>query len=218
MKKLIFILFIISGIALTTNAQSHFQLGLKLGYNSTSFNTDNGSSILSGLEGYNFSKARDDFRSGYLIGAYSRIGLIGNLSLQPEFYFTKKSGVTDFYLKSGSTDVAVSEKVSYYSWDLPILAHLKVVDLKIFNLYGVAGPVASFKVNDKSKFSSLNNDLNNDKLRSTNWNFQLGAGVEVWKLNLDVRYEWGLNDVSKTQLERKSNALMFTLGYRFIGL
>lgn len=218
MKKLILILSIISGIVLTTNAQSHFQLGLKLGYNSTSFNTDNGSSILSGLEGYNFSKVRDDFRSGYLIGAYSRIGLIGNLSLQPEFYFTKKSGVTDFYLNSGGTDVAVSEKVSYYSWDLPILAHLKVVDLKIFNLYGVAGPVASFKVNDKSMFSSLNNDLSNDKLRSTNWNFQLGAGVEVWKLNLDVRYEWGLNDVSKTQLERKSNALMFTLGYRFIGL
>lgn len=218
MKKYLFIVLLCFGSISIVSAQGHFQLGMKFGYTSTSFNTDNASSILSGTEGYTFSKATDDFKSGYLIGAYSRIGLIGNLSLQPEFYFGKKSGSTDFYLKSGTDNILVSEKVSYYSWDLPILAHLKVVDLKLINLYGVAGPVASFKINDKSRLSSLGNDLNNDNLRSTNWNFQLGGGVEVWKLSFDVRYEWGLNDVSKTKLERKSNALMFSLGYRFIGI
>ncbi len=218
MKKYLLVFILCAGTQILV-AQNHFQLGMKLGFNSTSFNTDNASKILSGTGDYTFSKAKDDFKSGYLIGAYSRIGLIGKLSLQPELYFGKKSGETDFYLKSTSmTDIIVSEKVSYYSWDIPILAHLKLVDLKVMNLYSVAGPVVSFKVNDKSSLSSLSSDLNKENIKGANWNFQMGGGLEVWKLNFDVRYEWGLNDVSKTKLERKSNALIFSLGYRFLGL
>lgn len=218
MRRFLIVVLAFTAISFTGMAQGHFQLGLKLGFNSTTFNTDNASQIISGTGDYTFTNAKDDFKSGYLFGAYSRIGLFGNLSLQPELYFSKKSGVTDYTLQSDAGSVSMSEKVTYYSWDLPILAHLKIVDLKVVNLYGVAGPVISFKSDDKSKLSLPTDEFNEDRLSGANWNFQLGGGVEVWKFNFDVRYEWGLNDVSKTKLERKSNALMFSLGYRLFGI
>lgn len=218
MKKIFLIIFLCVGSFLMTSAQSKFQLGAKIGYTSSSFNTDNGAEIVAGNQDYTFSKAVDEFKGGYLIGAYARIGLLGNLSLQPELYYAKKSGATDFYINDGAENVTVSQKITTYNWDLPILLHLKVLDLKVANIYGLVGPVASFKGSDKFSYSTPGNDLNEENIKSTNWNFQLGGGVEVWKLNLDVRYEWGLNDVSKTKLERKSNALLFSMGYRFIGL
>ena len=113
MKKYFFILLLCAGSFFTVTAQGHFQLGLKLGYSSTSFSTDNASGFLSELDDYSFLNAKDDFKSGYNIGVYSRIGLVGNLSLQPEFYFSKKSGVTNYSLEETATEnnVAISEKV-----------------------------------------------------------------------------------------------------------
>jgi hypothetical protein len=52
-------------------------------------------------------------------------------------------------------------------------------------------------------------------MKSANWNLQLGAGVEVMRFGLDARYEWGLNDISsKSGIDRKTRALMFSLSYR----
>ena len=199
MKKKIGLLLMF-GIAFGAVQAQGFQLGVKTGFNSTSFETEGG---------YGFDAAKDDFKSGYLIGGWSRIGLLGNLSLQPELYYSKKSGDTDF-------NSFGSESFSYYSWDVPLLAHLEVVDLKLLKIYGLGGPVASFRSKDESKFSvaSLESDYEGDSFKSTNWNFQLGAGVQLMRFTIDARYEWGLNDMSRTDMERKTKSLIFSLGYR----
>ena len=54
-----------------------------------------------------------------------------------------------------------------------------------------------------------------------NQSFQAGAGVSVWKLTADVRYEWGLkdlNDLKSFDVGQKTNVLTFTIGYRLFGL
>ena len=218
MRKHLFLIVIIS-IATAIPVQSQFQLGIKGGFHSTHFNTDNAWSILKNQENYEFQNAKDDMKNGFTLGAYARIGLIGGLSLQPELYYSEKSGATTYMFEERVSPVnqSVTENMKYYSWDIPILLRLKVIDLKLLNLYALTGPVASFKAKDKSSFSDLNDELNCNKLKSTNWNFQLGGGVEVWRLNLDVRYEWGMSDISKTELIRKGNSLMFSLGFRLIG-
>ena len=199
MKKKIGLLLMF-GMAFGLIQAQSFQFGLKTGFNSTSFDTN---------AGYDLEDAKDEFKAGYLIGGWTRIGVLGNLSIQPELYYSKKNGATDF---SGEG----SESFSYYSWDVPLLAHLEVVDLKLIKLYGVGGPVASFRAKDESKFSvtSLESEYNGDRFKSTNWNFQLGAGVQLMRFTLDARYEWGLNDISRTEMERKTKSLIFSLGYR----
>lgn len=206
MKKTALILVALLSLAvLPSAAQNSFQLGLKTGFNSTSFDTKN----------YSFDQIKEDYKGGYMLGAYSRIGLLGNLSLQPELYYSKKSSRNDFNILGQQ----YNQTLSYYSWDIPILAHLKVLDLKVFNLYGLAGPVASFRVNENSSLSQqIGEQWQNDRFRNHNWNFQLGAGLEVMRFNIDFRYEWGLNDMSSTSdFETKSKALLFSLSYRLIG-
>jgi hypothetical protein len=34
------------------------------------------------------------------------------------------------------------------------------------------------------------------------------------RFTLDARYEWGLNDISLSEMERKTKSLIFSLGYR----
>ncbi len=169
MKKKIALLFMFGMAFGLVQAQS-FQLGLKTGFNSTSFETD---------AGYGLEDAKDEFKAGYLIGGWTRIGLLGNLSIQPELYYSKKNGATEF-------NEGGSESFSYHSWDIPLLAHLEVVDLKLVSLYGVAGPVASFRANQESSFSvaSLESEYTGDRFKSANWNFQLGAGVQLMRFTL----------------------------------
>ena len=217
MKKYLFLIVIVSMVA-AIPVQSQFQLGLKGGFNSTNFNTDNAWSIIKNQEEYRFQNAKDDMKNGFTLGAYARIGLGGKLSLQPELYYSKKSGTTTYMLEEQGVSANITENMKYYSWDIPILLRLKAIDLRLLNLYALTGPVASFKANDKSSFSSLSDELNSSKLKGANWNFQLGGGVEIWRLSFDVRYEWGLSDISKTELKRKGNSLMFSLSYRLIGL
>ena len=202
--------------------QSQFQLGVKGGFNSTHFNTENAFKILKNQEDYNLQNVKDDINSGFNLGAYMRIGLVGKFSLQPELYYNKKSGKTNYLIgeENTSTNIPVTEKLEYYSWDIPILVHFKLLDLRLLNLYALTGPVASFRTNIKTSFSdvNINEEINKGKSEGVNWNYQLGGGVEVWKLNFDVRYEWGLSNVSKTELVKKGNSLMFSLGFRLFGL
>ncbi len=197
MKKKIGLLLMFGMVFGLMQAQS-FHLGLKTGFNTTNFNTQ---------AGYGFDEAKDDFKAGYLIGGWTRIGLLGNLSVQPELYYSKKRGGTDFN-ESGS------ESFSYNSWDMPLLAHLEVVNLRLVKVYGIGGPVASFRSKDEFKSTLVSSSYNGDSFKSTNWNFQLGAGVEVLRFTFDARYEWGMNDMSRSDMERKTKSMIFSLGYR----
>ncbi len=189
MKKIILVLAII-GLVSTVKAQDKIAVGLKAGFNSTKINL---SSIPTGTEIKNEAKA------GFLFGAYGKLKLVGNLSFQPEIYYAKKS--TQF-IEDGfkfTNDIK--------TWDVPLLANLKVLDLKVAHVYGLAGPVMSFISKD---------DLKN--LDNANWTFQAGLGAQVWKISADVRYEWGMKDISKVDIGQKTDVLTFTIGYRLFGL
>jgi hypothetical protein len=213
MKKYVIMMAFLTVMAFASIAGG-FEFGFKTGYSSTIFNTDNGASVFSGSEHYTFRNAKDEFKGGYLFGVYSKVSLIGSLFLQPELYYSKKSGSTDFNTNEG----VVNEKLTYYSWDIPVLAHLQLLDLKVLNVYGLGGLAASFRAGDKSSLSSqFAEHWDGDNLRCTNWKAQLGAGVQVLRFSFDMRYEWGLNDLSASGLDRKSKSLMFSLGYRLFG-
>ncbi len=189
MKKL-FLLSALLIFLLNVNAQNRLELGLKTGFNSTKIK-------LSDVpEGESF---KSEAKSGFLIGAYGKLKLIGDLSFQPEIYYAKKQVSID------------NQSMDIKTWDIPLLANLQLLDLKVARLYGVAGPVASF----------ITDDSKDNELKPTNWTFQAGGGIAFWKLTLDVRYEWGLKDVSDLKdfnIGQKTDVLTFSLGYRLFGI
>ena len=189
MKKFLLI-FAFIGFVFASQAQNKIEVGLKAGFNSTKLNL---SSI----------PTKDDIKSeaksGFLFGAYGKLKLIGNLSFQPEVYYAKKQ--TDYIVNGVNLGGDIK------TWDVPLLANLQLLDLKVASVYGIAGPVASF---------ISKSDLKN--LENANWTFQAGIGAQVWKLTADVRYEWGMKDISKASVGQKTDVLTFTIGYRIFGL
>ncbi|MBS2097868.1 porin family protein [Carboxylicivirga linearis] len=198
MKKLIVITALL-GIIATTNAQDRIAIGLKAGFNSTKLNL---SDVPSEVE------VKNEAKSGFLIGAYGKLRLTESFSIQPELYYAKKTS------ELSVIDGADSESIdgTFHTWDVPILANLQILDLSVVKVYGIAGPVASFIAKTKTDIPEW------DDFKSTNWTFQAGAGVEVWRLTADVRYEWGMSDISKLDIGQKTDVLTFSVGFKLLGL
>ncbi|MGM0375484.1 MAG: porin family protein [Bacteroidota bacterium] len=211
MKKTLLLAVLIAATAFSTQtiAQDSFALGVKAGYNSSKFRTDNSGEILSGNTTYDYNDVKEEAQGGLMLGAFARFKLVNNLSFQPELLYVKKGGDTEF---SGSFSNTVSSE--YHTWDIPLLGHLRLIDLKVFNIYGVGGPVASFVASEDNTWNDINNyDSLSENMKTAQWSFQAGGGVELGSFNFDVRYSWGISD-SSTKLERVNNNLTFSLAYK----
>lgn len=198
MKKFL-VLIVVAALAVGASAQDRIAVGLKTGFTSTKIKLSNVDDELEGI--------KSEAKNGFLFGAYGRLRLFGNVSFQPELYYAKKEG----QYKGGNESV----DVTINSWDVPLLAHVRVLDLKVASVYGVAGPVASFIGKTKTDLPELN------EFKNTNWTFQAGGGVEFWRLTADVRYEWGLSDISDLKtfdIGQKTNMLTFSLGFKLFGI
>jgi len=200
MRKSILVLMLTVLVA-SVSAQDRIAVGLKTGFNSTKIKL---SDIPDG------ETIKNEANSGFLFGAYGRLRLFGNLTFQPELYYAKKQSEFSSVVIEGQSPT--SYDVTYHTWDVPLLVNVRLLDLKVASVYGLAGPVASFNANTKT-------DLPNyDDVDTANWTFQAGAGVEFWRLTADVRYEWGMKDISKAAIGQKTDVLTFAVGYKLFGI
>ncbi|WP_461633262.1 porin family protein [Labilibaculum euxinus] len=177
--------------ALFAQLSSPVNFGLHAGLVSTKADYENSS----------LTSIKEESKNGMMVGAFLRINL-NKWYVQPELnYVSRKSEVSlegiPFDLKTKSLDV-------------PILLGYKIVKLPAFKLRAFAGPVASFKIDDsfKNTLGEIDEDFN-----GAVWNAKFGAGVDVWKLTLDVDYEFGLSDVSSEFL-KKNKMMNVTLGFK----
>jgi len=150
------------------------------------------------------SNIKEESKNGMMLGAFARINL-NKWYIQPELnYVSRKSEIVidgtgyDFKTKS---------------MDIPMLLGYKIVKLPLFKLRAFAGPVASFNIND-SFSKSFKEKYDDPNFENAVWNGKVGAGVDVWKLTLDIDYEFGLTDVSSEFL-KKNKMMNVTLGFRF---
>jgi hypothetical protein len=213
MTKKLFVTAMVVLAGLTTlQAQDKFQLGVKAGYTSTQYTTDNVKNAEVTWPSY--QGVKNDAKGGFLFGAYARLKVLGNVSFQPELYYAKKSGEAQY----STTNGVLTQDIDIHTWDVPLLAHFNILDVKVAKVYGLTGPVMSFVAKNGTSLKGYGKD----DLKTATWAYQLGAGLEVWKLNLDARYEWGLSNVSDglsdVQFSRKGKMLTISLAYRLIGL
>jgi Outer membrane protein beta-barrel domain len=80
-------------------------------------------------------------------------------------------------------------------------------------LKGIRVPVSvgfNFLGNEKTTFAlrgfggasgffitSVSDDIDKDNINTTNWGLFAGAGLDIWKLFLDISYEWSLTNMQK---------------------
>lgn len=193
MKKLslLLALLICSSLAYSQVLPS-FQFGLKGGLNLSKFSTEN-----------TFSS---DNQAGYYAGIWTRIGA-GGIHLQPELYLSGKN--TTLVSSTGAEN-----KVKFTSLDVPVLVGTKIGAAGI----GVrlnTGPVVSFVLNEDQSFGDAAGNIFNGRFKDQAFAWQFGAGLDIKKLNFDLRYELGLTDLNKSGYgETKLSLFTLGIGYR----
>jgi hypothetical protein len=205
MKKIMLIVVLLFFSAGVTFGQ--FSFGLKIGYNASKLHTS-------------FDSIKSSFNSGFHFGAFFRFGK--KVYVQPEIYYTFQSGLFD-----NSQNNAVNnwkQKVTVGSLDIPVLVGFKLINLKVINWRIMAGPMASFVVNSTVKdFNTLVGPITKADITKANWYVQVGTGVDVFFLTVDVRYQIGLNQMIKSaqgttglayNLNATNNMWVVSLGFK----
>jgi len=164
--------------------------------------------------GLNVSKLNDEPES---FSQSARVGyqLGGSLQLGKKLYF--EPGI--FWTKLGSEMVHANESDLDFKTDIsairiPVFVGYQIIggdEENIFGLRVFGGPTGSWV----TKVSANDTDLEKEDFNNFLWGVDVGAGVDVWLLFLDMGYEWGLNDVFKDDPNHgKNRAWWANLGIR----
>jgi len=194
-------------------AQGPLSFGIKVGMNLASLPTTGSTNSL-------VSSITSKGMYGYQAGIFLRI-TIKKIIIQPELYFSLKGGDITYNLSkpdSASLVNSITKKVRLYNVDIPIMFGYNFIDNALFKFRVMAGPVASLNLDKTISINTagVHDNLDKTDLNNLMWNLQAGLGIDVWKLTLDVRYEYGLNALNKGTTEKtKSNSYMVSVGLKF---
>ncbi|MBE9583746.1 PorT family protein [Mucilaginibacter sp. JRF] len=204
MKKFTLMLAFFFGATYFASAQliPNFQFGAKAGVNLSSFNLSNNT----------FDAGN---RAGYLGGFWARVGGLG-FHFQPELYLTGKN----VKIEQSEGGVTAVNNVKFTSIDLPLLVGTKVGAFGFGGRF-YTGPLVSFKINDDQSFgNAVGNAVTLTDIKNQNFAWQVGAGVDIRDLSIDLRYEYGLT--KQTYNDGASNARVnlfnLTLAYKIFSL
>jgi len=193
MKKIVIIaLFLLAAL----QNYGQFDLGLKVGYATSKLSTD-------------IDNITEDIKHNFQVGAFARIGK--RLYVQPELYYATSGGTLSL---SGSNE---EEHIKFNNLCIPVMLGFRIINGEKINLRIMAGPTANFIVSKQFSGDEVIETLEDSDFKSIAWGMDVGAGVDLWFLAIDVRYEWGLNDIYNPPVNdetMKSNVFIVSLGFK----
>lgn len=202
MKKLILFATL---FAMTLTASAQVKFGLKAGIST---------SDLSGQDAIqdNLTVKLKNADYGMHFGAFLRAEG-GLFFIQPEVTFN--SLTANYEVDNFSSKDVFKEK--YSNLDIPVL-----VGLKLGPLRAGAGPVGHINIGKESNLAA-DGIVVSENYEKLTFGYQAGLGLDIWRLNFDLRYEGNFNkvgdnlEVGGTQLNLSKNAsrLLFSVGFTF---
>jgi hypothetical protein len=206
MKKLI----LIPGLAiLFANLSAQIEFGLKGGLNISNVKA---SEVLT--DDYRINPTANG-QLGYHVGGFFRASVIG-VFIQPELYFSSLS--SEFSVEdisgTGTAKQLVSQKIGRI--DIPVLVGARLGTFRL----GL-GPVGSIIVSNKSDLKDVTGY--EAMLKSATFGYQLGAGADIWKISIDLRYEGNLSKLGDKldiggqtiKLDNRIRQIIISLGISF---
>ena len=147
-----------------------------------------------------------DTKTGYQLGVWGRVGVAG-FHVQPELYYSQKKAGFDPQDNSGDGEVTIK------SMDLPILLGTRI-GLGPLGVRIQAGPVFSFAQDGKF---DINTATNFAEYKKTSTGIIGGIGADIRNFTIDLRYEHGLNTLSKSDAEKQKISMWsIGVGYAFL--
>jgi hypothetical protein len=180
-------------VSLSVLAQDKLNTGLNIGYVSSTF-------IGSGIPHKDLAPV-----SSAIIGGYFRYRLNDKFSIQPEI---------DFYTKGAKINTIdnLYEYVYLNYLEVPVLFVLRLRNEKKLQPIIIAGPALSINTGASGSRGYLND------VKRVDAGFITGAGIEVWKLSFQVRYDYCVVrfDKSSQDLNLRNSALSVLVGFNFV--
>ena len=162
------------------SVQGFSQFGIKGGLNFNSLEDIN----LKGVKDFDIGNS-----TGFNVGILykTKIPLIG-LTIQPELIYSQTNSSINTGLGGGSN---LNGDLKIGTLMLPVGLQWGI-DLMLFRPFIQAVPYIGYTVNTQNKITNLN--WNVDKFK---YGVGLGAGLDIWKLQISGRYNWDLGDVAE---------------------
>jgi Outer membrane protein beta-barrel domain len=185
MKKLL----VLFTAALFVGAAANAQVTLKphVGFNMTDVTIDQSSVSASG-------------KAGALVGLGVQFGK--KLYFEPGLQYVAKS--TSY---SSTIDPDFDQQLDLKGLRVPVAVGINLLGSQksTLTLHGFGGLSAFFIMDD-----NYGVDIN-----KTNWGVFAGAGLDIWKIFVDVSYEWSLSELSADAEIGSTRSLYVNAGFRF---
>ncbi len=199
MKNFLLIILLIA-FGSAVNAQGAFSIGPKVGYNSYKLSS-------------NVDSVQASIKNSFQVGAFIRIGK--KVYIQPEANYQ----VNKSTLSKSIGALVQSQDVTLTSIKVPVLLGAKIINAKAFNLRFMVGPTITFILDKKlnpSTMSELWPIHSVDDIKNSIWSVQMGAGMDILFLTLDVRYEMGIDNTynGSSNLQMKNNIFNVSVGIK----
>ena len=191
MKKLMLLAAIGLLSAIAASAQ-RLDLGFKVGANLTKIN------------GVKFS---DAYNLNYQLGAFGEIDFSKNIGIQPELLFSQTTSKVDSGFSSTYQNLPgqlINRNVKLNYLNIPILLRINAGNLLTFHV----GPQFSVLVNDHENL--LNNSK--DAFKKGDLSAVVGAQINISKLRIYGRYNFGLSNISDVDNPNKWKSQQLQLG------
>ncbi|MGM9806078.1 MAG: outer membrane beta-barrel protein [Candidatus Aphodosoma sp.] len=174
MKKRVLAFAVMLVFAVSALEAQMFSMGVKVGYNVA---LERGQIFKSGVD--QMFDVKGNLQNGFNVGLYSRIG--HRLYAQPEVVYKFFTYKADMQNKSGEN---VRHTYNVSTVDVPVMVGFCLID-DFVKLRVMVGPRFSF--NAGSTKASMWNHFN-ETIRDTRVGLDCGLGLDVWRVNLDIRY------------------------------
>jgi len=196
MKKLLLALIIFAATIGLASAQilPSFQFGIKGGMNFSSIQSTTSATFNSSNQ------------AGYLGGLWARVGALG-FNFQPEIYATSKN--IDISQNGGET------KQKFTSIDVPLLIGGKIGAFGFGGRF-YTGPVISIAVDKQQSFVDAAKAAGSLDYQDQNFAWQFGAGIDIKKISIDLRYEAGITKQDYGSGQTRINLFSLTLAYSLL--
>ncbi|MEM6763742.1 MAG: porin family protein [Bacteroidota bacterium] len=177
------LLCILLPLAGTLQAQIKLKIGPRVGFSTNSIDGDD-LNILDPVTRDSVLLKADNANLGFRFGLFTRLEF-ATFYIQPEVLL--KTVNNEYRKEDILTGLAEVRDESFLYVDVPVLVGFKLGPLRL-----QGGPLASILLSKDSELTDK--DTLSRSFDDAEWAIQLGAGIDLWKLAIDLNYQINLQE------------------------
>lgn len=173
--------FIIATMALVSlSASAQVAFGIKAGFVTSLGFEQNWSAI-----NFDNLKIKTEQAYGFDAGLMLRVGYRFYGQLEANYHFVSSLNSIGQAVEDTWNGVPTEQQLTEQSINIPVMAGVKLVETKNFNLRLMVGPTFNFNIGKNGAIKASGVD---SELKTCSFGLDCGIGMDIWVFSLDARY------------------------------